>query len=98
MEPILRSAPVLKKEAEETGLQGKDIGDYVRQEQALDGEERVAWRDAQKVQPDIQMAEIQAVAEDAKTPKLPAFIDEKDELDSYLLHFECKVGEKHVGY
>ena len=25
---------------------------------------------------------------DAKSPKLPAFIDEKDELDSYLLHFE----------
>ena len=26
---------------------------------------------------------------DAKSPKLPAFIDEKDELDSCLLHFEC---------
>ena len=26
---------------------------------------------------------------DAKSPKLPAFIDEKDELDSYLLSFEC---------
>ena len=25
---------------------------------------------------------------DAKSPKLPSFIDEKDELDSYLLHFE----------
>ena len=25
---------------------------------------------------------------DAKSPKLPAFIDEKDELDSYLLRFE----------
>ena len=24
----------------------------------------------------------------AKSPKLPSFIDEKDELDSYLLHFE----------
>ena len=26
---------------------------------------------------------------DAKSPKLPSFIDEKDELDSYLLRFEC---------
>ena len=25
---------------------------------------------------------------DAKSPKLPSFIDEKDELDSYLLYFE----------
>ena len=25
---------------------------------------------------------------DAKSPKLPAFVDEKDELDSYLYHFE----------
>ena len=25
---------------------------------------------------------------DAKSPKIPAFIDKKDELDSYLLHFE----------
>ena len=25
---------------------------------------------------------------DAKSPMLPAFIDKKDELDSYLLHFE----------
>ena len=25
----------------------------------------------------------------AKSPKLPSFIDEKDELDSYLLRFEC---------
>ena len=26
---------------------------------------------------------------DAKSPKLPVFIGEKDELDSYLLRFEC---------
>ena len=26
---------------------------------------------------------------DAKSPKLPAFIEEKDELDSYLLCFKC---------
>ena len=38
---------------------------------------------------------------DAKSPKLPAFVDEKYELDSYLLHFERYAEnakwEKHVG-
>ena len=64
VEPILRSAQVLMKEAEEeTGLQAKDIADYVRQEQALDREERAAWRDAQKVQADSRMSEIQAEAD-----------------------------------
>ena len=64
VEPILRSAQVLMKEAEEeTGLQAKDIADYVRQEQALDRKERAAWRDAQKVQADSRMAEIQAEAD-----------------------------------
>ena len=33
----------------------------------------------------------------AKSPKLPSFIDEKDELDSYLLCRECKLGEKTHG-
>ena len=31
---------------------------------------------------------LQAQDQDAKYPKLPAFVDEKDELDSYLLRFE----------
>ena len=31
-------------------------------------------------------------------PKLPSFIDEKDELGSYLLRLECQLGERHVGY
>ena len=35
---------------------------------------------------------------DAKSPKLPAFIDERDEQDTYLLCFECYAGEKHMGY
>ena len=45
-----------------------------------------------------QQAQVQATASsattppprntDAKSPKLPSFIDEKDELDSYLLRFE----------
>ena len=38
----------------------------------------------------------------AKFPKLPAFIEEKDELESYLLCFECYAKnanwEKNMGY
>ena len=136
MEPTLRSAQVLKQEAEDIGFEGKDILEYIKEQQKLDREERAAWRN-------IRMAELQAEAEekkradeirfaqiaaakeqakieaekelalkelglkaqqsqastspaatppprnkDAKSPKLPSFIDEKDELDSYLLHFE----------
>ena len=154
MEPTLRTAQVMKQEAEEIGLQGKDIAEYVREQQALDREERAAWRESQKRQVEIRMAELQtgdkkradeshikiqiaqieaakekakieaakeqakieaekepALKElelkaqqnqasaslavtppprnkDAKSPKLPSFIDEKDELDSHLLRFE----------
>ena len=137
MEPTLRSAQVLKQEAEETGFEGKDILEYVKEQQKLDREERAAWREAQKMQAqaDVELAKIRAEAEgkrradeikvqmakieaekeltlremelkaqdqasaslaatppprnkDAKSPKLPSFIDEKDELDSYLLRFE----------
>ena len=40
---------------------------------------------------------------DAKSPKLPAFVDEKYELISYLLRFEryaknAKMGESYVGH
>ena len=154
MEPILRSAQVLKQEAEEIGFEGKDIQEYVKEQQKLDREERAAWREAQKMQAqaDVELAKIRTEAEaeerkradqaeeeradeirfaqieaakeqakleaekelkikemelqaqaqvtassattqpplnkDAKSPKLPSFIDEKDELDSYLLRFE----------
>ena len=50
MEPLLRPAQVLKQEAEELGYQGKEVAEYVKQEQALDREERAAWRDTQKMQ------------------------------------------------
>ena len=50
MEPLLRSVQVLKEEAEELGYQEKEVADYVKQEQALDREERVAWIDTQKMQ------------------------------------------------
>ena len=137
MEPTLRSAQVLKQEAEEIGFEGKDILEYVKEQQKLDREDRAAWREAQKIQAqaDVELAKIRAEAEekrradeikvqlakieaekeltlremelkaqdqasaslaatppprnkDAKSPKLPSFIDEKDELDSYLLRFE----------
>ena len=149
MEPVLRSAQVLKQEAEEIGFEGKDILEYVKEQQKLDREERAAWREAQKMQAqaDVELAKIRAEAEaeerkrvdqaeekkradeirfaqieiekelkikemelqaqqaqaqatissattppprnkDAKSPKLPSFIDEKDELGSYLLRFE----------
>ena len=108
----------------------------MKQHQALDREERAAWRDAEKMQAQadiklaqirseekrradeikIQMAKIEADKEltlkemefkvqdqtstsaaaapppcnrDAKSLKLLYFIDEKVELDSYLLCFEC---------
>ena len=135
------------------GFEGKDILEYVKEQQKLDREERAAWRETQKMQAqaDVELAKIRAEAEaeekkradelqaeekrradeikvqmakieadkelalkemelqaqqaqvqattssattppprnkDAKSPKLPSFVDEKDELDSYLLRFE----------
>ena len=59
MEPTLRSTQVLKEEAEDIGLQGKDIAEYVARQQTLNREERAAWRDTQKRQVEIRMAELQ---------------------------------------
>ena len=39
MEPTLRSAQVLKQEAEDIDSEGKDTLDYVKEEQKLDREE-----------------------------------------------------------
>ena len=39
---------VLKQEADDIGLQGKDIAEYVTRQQNLDREERAAWSVAQK--------------------------------------------------
>ena len=147
MEPVLRSAQVLKQEAEDIGFEGKDILEYVKEQQKLDREERAAWRniriaelqaeekkradelqaEEKKRADEIRFAQIEAAKEqakieaekellalkelelkaqqsqagaslaatppprnkDAKSPKLPSFIDEKDVLDSYLLRFEC---------
>ena len=40
MEPTLRSAQVLKQEAEDIGFEGKNILEYVKEQQKLDREER----------------------------------------------------------
>ena len=48
MEPTLRSAQVLKEEAEYIGLTGKEVAKYVTEQQTLDNEDRTAWRDTQK--------------------------------------------------
>ena len=53
MEPTLRSAQVLKQAAEDLGFEGKEILDYVKEQQKLDREERAEWRK-------IRMAELQA--------------------------------------
>ena len=67
IEPTLRSTQVLKLEAEDIGLQGKDIAKYVTRQHTLDREERAAWRVAQKFYAEekkradeIRLAEIQA--------------------------------------
>ena len=160
MEPTLRSAQVLKQEADDLGFEGKVILDYVKEQQKLDREERAEWRkiwmaelqaedkkradelqaEREKRADEIRFAQIEAAKEqakieadkelalkelelnakqnqasaslaptplqaqaqantssaatppprnkDAKSPKLPSFIDEKDELDSNLLSFE----------
>ena len=73
MEPTIRSTQVLKQEAEDIGLQGKDIAEYVTRQQKLDREERPAWRVAHKFHAEekkkadeIRMAEIAAEAEEKK--------------------------------
>ena len=53
MEPTLRSAQVLKQEAEDIGFEGKDILEYIKEQQKLDREERAGWRN-------IRIAELQA--------------------------------------
>ena len=160
MEPTLRSAQVLKQEADDLGFEGKEILDYVKEQQKLDREERAEWRkiwmaelqaedkkradelqaEREKRADEIRFAQIEAAKEqakieadkelalkelelnakqnqasaslaptplqaqaqantssaatppprnkDVKSPKLPSFIDEKDELDSNLLSFE----------
>ena len=53
MEPTLRTAQVLKQEAEDLGFEGKKLLDYVKEQQKLDREDRAEWRK-------IRMVELQA--------------------------------------
>ena len=75
MEPILRSAQVLKQEAEDIDFEGKDIVEYVKEQQKLDREERAAWREERKRADEaeekrradeIRFAQIEAAKEQAK--------------------------------
>ena len=59
MEPTLRSTQVLKQEAEEIGMEGNYFPDYVKRHQALDRENRAAWRN-------LHLAKTQADAEKKK--------------------------------
>ena len=72
MEPTDGLSQVLKEEAEDIGLQVKDIAEYVTRQQKLDREERAAWRDTQKrqaedkkmqAQAEVELARVQAEAE-----------------------------------
>ena len=89
MQLILRSAQVLKQEAEEMGLQRKYIPDYVKRNQALDREERAAWSDTQKMQAqaDVELGKIQADAEEKRRTdeirmaKMKAEAEEKKRAD-----------------
>ena len=75
MEPTLRSTQVLKEEAEDIGLTGKEVAEYVREQQTWDREERAAWRDTQKrqaedkkmqAQVEVELAKVQAEAEERR--------------------------------
>ena len=75
MEPTLRSAQVLKQEAEDLGFEGKEILDYVKDQQKLDREERAEWREdrkradqaeEKKRADEIRFAQIEAAKEQAK--------------------------------
>ena len=75
MEPILRSAQVLKQEAEDIGFEGKEILEYIKEQQKLDREGRAAWREERKRADEaeekrradeIRFAQIEAAKEQAK--------------------------------
>ena len=74
-----------KQEAEDIGLQGKDIAEYVTRQQTLDREERAAWREAQKRQVEIRMAELQVEdkkrADEIRIAQIEAEAEEKKRAD-----------------
>ena len=64
MEPILRSAEVLKLEAVEIGYDGKEVAEYVKKQHQANGLKLYA--EEKKRGDEIWMAEIQAEAEKEK--------------------------------
>ena len=51
----------MRQEAEELGYENKDVAEYVKQQPAMDTEERAAWREAEKKKraDEIHIAELQ---------------------------------------
>ena len=80
MEPTLRSAQILKQEAEDLGFQGKEILDYVKEQQKFDREERAEWRK-------IRMAELQA--EDKKRADEIHMAERADEIEIQIAQIEA---------
>ena len=83
-----------KKRADELQAEEKRTADAINIQMAkIEAEKELTLREMEL------KAQVQASAslaatppphnKDAKSPKLPSFIDEKDEHDSYLLRFEC---------
>ena len=101
------------------GLEGKDLLQFISEQQSIEREERQKEREERKWQAEERKLQMQIDADRdkqaaerrhelemrqlelgaqrgnhstgfdlAKSPKLPAFVDGKDELDSYLLRFE----------
>ena len=93
MQPTLRSVQFLRHEAEELGYENKDIPKYVKEQQALDRKERAAWRDAQKRQVDIRIAEIQA-EEEKRADEIQA--EEKKRADEIKMQMANIEAEKRT--
>ena len=79
-EDQLRSAQVLKQEAEDLGFERKEILDYVKEQQKLYREERAEWRK-------IRMAELQA--EDKKRADEIHMAERADEIKIQIAQIEA---------
>ena len=93
MEPTLKSTQVLKEEAEDIGLMGKEVAEYVREQQTLDREERAAWRDSQIRQAEDKKMQAQAEVELAK---VRAEAGEKRRADELQAEKEKRADESHI--
>ena len=93
MEPTLRTTQVLKQEAEDTGLTGKEVAEYVTEQQILDREERAAWRDSKKTQAEDKKMQAQAAVGLAK---FRAEADKKRRTDELQTEKEKRADEIHM--